>query len=121
MKWSLKQALASLLLAGSAIALAQVPPGEVPAAGDGPGERAEPCIPAGETVPPESGLEPCVAQEPVAQANEDQRVAEASTENGTEPAAEDAEDTDPGAPAEKEFNPRDEISEDYAVPLPSDI
>jgi hypothetical protein len=73
------------------------------------------------TAPPDSGLEPCEAQAPVADAGADQRDTEASAENGTESAAMEQENADPAGPAEDEFNPRDEISEDYAVPLPSDI
>ena len=102
---------AILLLVGWTTAFAQEPPDAEAAAGAG-GEQALPCVPAGEDIPPGSGLEPSAAQPSAVDP-----VAEAGTDSG----ANDEEVSDAGALPEEEFTPGDEISEDYAVPLPSDI
>ena len=85
-----------------------------PCAGEAPpGEaRFEPCDPA---------TEPCEAEAPVPGAGETP-VAEPSSEPA-EPGPEAVVEEDPAieASADEEFTPGDEISEDYPIPLPSDI
>ena len=91
------------LVGACALAFAQAPPGEA---------RFEPCDPA---------TEPCEAEAPVPEAGETP-VAEASSEPA-EPGPEAVVEEDPAieASADEEFTPGDEISEDYPIPLPSDI
>lgn len=69
------------------------------------------CLAALAQEPPDSGQDPATAE------------AEADTAVGA-PAAEETQDEEAaGEPlsAEEDFNPNEEISEDYPVPLPSDI
>ena len=91
------------LVGACALAFAQAPPGEA---------RFEPCDPA---------TEPCEAEAPVPEAGETP-VAEPSSEPA-EPGPEAVVEEDPAieASADEEFTPGDEISEDYPIPLPSDI
>jgi hypothetical protein len=91
------------LVAGSGLALAQAPP---------VGEQAEPCDPA---------TAPCEEQAAVPEDDEAPLAPPSSeaAEAGIEAVVE--EDAAIQASADEEFTPDDEISEDYPIPLPSDI
>lgn len=111
----LKQMLPLLMLATWAVAMAQAPPAETPAGAADTGLQVLPCVPAGEAAPA-GGEQGTTGQAPVpCEEPEAADVADAG------PAA--AVEEDPGieASANEEFTPDDEISEDYPVPLPSDI
>lgn len=100
------------------MAAAQAPPGGEPAAGDDLGAEARPCVAAG--VNGSSGEEqedggpdaiPCEEPDPQSESVEILAGTEATGEE--EPEVE--------VSAEEVFEASDEISEDYPVPLPSDI
>ena len=135
-----------LLLGTWAVAIAQAPPGEEQAAGAEAGEQIPPCVsatdapqsPAGESgqlesQPKDAGnaAVPCEEQDPEAtlgakqdfgiMPGEEKLAAEGPGEIDAGPESVVEEDPDFEATAEGEFNPDDEISEDYPVPLPSDI
>jgi hypothetical protein len=127
----------TLMLLGIWVAaIAQAPPGEeqamvAEAAGQdlpcGPGTET-PQAHGGETGPledeqgePESGFAPCEEQSPDATPGEEQLTAEETGGIDVDPEASGEEDSVVEASAEDEFKPGDEISEDYPVPLPSDI
>lgn len=103
----MRVAVMAALLAASATASGQAPAAENP---------DSPCDPATETcadAPPGSGADP----EPAADDESD--VFDPDLEGGPGAAVEE----DPGieASADEVFTPGDEISEDYPIPLPSDI
>jgi len=111
----MKRTLPLLMLAGWAVAMAQAPPGETPAGAADADLQSLPCVPAGQAAPAggEQGTTgpsavPCEEPKPA-------DVADAG------PAAAVEEDPGVEASANEEFTPDDEISEDYPVPLPSDI
>ena len=117
-----------LLLGGWAVAVAQAPPDDEPAMGAEPGEQILPCVAAGDTAPLEGervesvpGSVPCEEKDPETAPGEELPPAEALA--GTEASPETDGEAVPIAEAsvEEEFTPGDEISEDYPVPLPSDI
>jgi hypothetical protein len=91
------------LVAGSAPATAQAPPD---------GGQVEPCDPA---------TEPCEEQVPALETG-DTPLPDPSSETA-EAGIEAAVEEDPAieASADEEFTPGDEISEDFPIPLPSDI
>ncbi len=84
-----------------------------------PGEEQDPEAPPGEEQDPEAP--PGEEQDPETPPGEAQRSAEAPGEIVVDPEAIEELDSDAEASAEGEFKPGDEISEDYPVPLPSDI
>jgi hypothetical protein len=118
----MKRMLPLLMLGSWAVAMAQAPPGEPPAGAADPGlQAALPCVPAGEAAPEggeqgTTGPSPAPCEEPRAQP-----AAEAADVADAGPAAAVEEDPGVEASANEEFTPGDEISEDYPVPLPSDI
>ena len=128
----MKYALLTLLLAGSLAALAQQPPteGEDGQAGSEPA-AAGACVtrggddggrPPGETEDPgEDPRTACPGDEPgiVADAAEGAAAPRAALEPPAEPVQD--EDVEAGEPDDADFQPDEEISEDYPVPLPSDI
>lgn len=99
----LRHFLLLALVGGWTLAFAQAPPD---------GEQAEPCDPA---------TEACGEQAPVPEAGETPLAEPPSetVETGLEAVVE--EDPAIEASADEEFTPGDEISEDYPIPLPSDI
>ena len=141
----MKRIVMCLLLGGWAVAIAQAPPGEERVARTDEGELLPPCVSAtdtpqasaGESGPLESQPKdagqasvPCEELDPEAAPGEkldpeatpgEEQDPEAPGEivAGLETTGED--DSDMEASAEGEFKPGDEISEDYPVPLPSDI
>ena len=132
----MQQIVLCLLLGSWAVAIAQAPPGEERTAGADAGEQVPPCVsatdalqaPAGasgplENQPKDAGQAsvPCEEQDPETPPGEAQRSAEAPGEIVVDPEAIEELDSDAEASAEGEFKPGDEISEDYPVPLPSDI
>ena len=132
----MKRIVMCLLLGNWAVAIAQAPPGEERAAGADAGEQVPPCVSAtdapqvsaGASGPLESNPKdagqasvPCEEQDPEATPGEEQRSAEAPGEIVADPETIEEDDSDVEASAEGEFKPGDEISEDYPVPLPSDI
>ncbi len=124
----MKQMVIILLLGSWAVAMAQAPPGEPPTTGVDAAGQTLPCVPAGETATPDSeqgdaepGSVPCVKQDPEAMPGQSEQSDEALSEMDAVP--DEMEVAEPGAEAsaDEEFTPGDEISEDYPVPLPSDI
>ncbi len=124
----MKRIVVCMLLVGWAVAIAQAPPDEKQAAGADAGEQDPPCVPIAKTDSPDGEQEeavadsvPCEERDPEATPDEEQPSAETPGEiaAGPEPGGEHESDVE--ASAEEEFNPGDEISEDYPVPLPSDI
>ena len=99
----LRYCLLSALLGGLTPAIAQTPPDAV---------QAEPCDPA---------AEPCAEPSPAAGTDETPDAAQPAetAEAGLEAVVE--EDPAIEASADEVFTPGDEISEDYPIPLPSDI
>lgn len=119
--------ISMLMLLASTAAFAQVPPGEIAADSDS-GVEDSPCVSAGESSPQvgeqgDGALDavPCEEQKPETASGEEQYPAEAPGETVAD--AEVIEQVITGAEvsAEEEFEPGDEISEDYPVPLPADI
>jgi hypothetical protein len=134
--------LTLLLLGYWAVAAAQVPPVDEPEPGaaEPPTEAAEGVVPEEDAAPGEEA-----ANAEAADTDESEDAATAGSESaGTEagatagatadvadevpvddslagPAATVEEDSAIEASAEEEFDPDEEISEDYPVPLPSDI
>ena len=117
MKRLMRHLLLGALLGGWALAQAQAPPGQATPNASDPGSDALPCVPAD------------AVGETEADAETDGAVA-APCEEPEEAAAEDAgggpqaaveEDMAIEASADEVFRPDDEISEDYPIPLPSDI
>ena len=125
-----------LLLGVCGLAIAQTPPGEEPGASPETLENPAPCIPASETDSPgddqgdgESSSEPCVEPSPETFPEEEPFLSEepavmeddASEIEGEFGSAIEENILPTEASVEEEFKPGDEISEDYPVPLPSDI
>ncbi len=114
----MKRMAMCLIWVSWSVAFAQAPPGEEGTDGADVGGQLQPCVFADE-----SGLlereqedagaipEPCEAEEPVATPGSEQQTAESVAE----------EDSLIEASADEVFEPGDEISEDYPVPLPADI
>lgn len=132
----MKRIVMCLLLGSWAAAIAQAPPGEERTAGADAGEQVPPCVSATdaqqasagesgllESQPKDAGQAsvPCEEQDPEATPGEEQRSAEAPGEIVADPKTNEEDDSDTEASADGEFKPGDEISEDYPVPLPSDI
>jgi len=117
MRICLKPMLPLLMLASWAVAMAQAPPVDTPAGAADTGLQALPCVPAGEAAPAGGG-QGTTGQPPVP-CEEPEAADVADADAGPAAAVEE----DPGieASANEEFTPDDEISEDYPVPLPSDI
>lgn len=111
--------LMTILLAGVwAMAAAQAPPGGEQAAGADPGADARPCVAASDNGSPDGEQEdggpdsiPCEELDPQSESGEILAGPEDTGEE--EPEVE--------VSAEEVFEASDEISEDYPVPLPSDI
>jgi hypothetical protein len=126
-----------LLLAGAcAIVYAQDPPGADQVAVDGVNLQERPCVPAGNSTqardadsgPLENqaegaagGFEPCEEEFAEPSSGEDHVSGEAPDETAAGSDANPKEVLDAEASADDVFQPGDEISEDYPVPLPSDI
>jgi hypothetical protein len=140
MKIAMKLLLTLMLLGQWAVAIAQAPPGDDPEPGAAtPPAEAPPDLPAEEdaTAGDESADAGTVEVDPADEAAEVVSAdAEATVGEPEDAAAEDAAAADdaldgPGAlveedpaveaTAQEEFDPDEEISEDYPVPLPSDI
>lgn len=125
---TMKRAVLTVLLGVWAAVDAQAPPGELPAVGDAPPEES-----VDATAAPEEALDTAaMAEEPAADepveemdASEeplaDGLPADAPGEFVAGPEAAVEENPAVQASAGEEFTPDDEISEDYPVPLPSDI
>ena len=114
----MRHLLLPALLGSWALAVAQVPPGADSPAGTDAGGAARPCVPAGESAgtaddAAADGQEPEPCEEPDGVAGSDPVAA------GPEAVVE--EDLAVEASADEVFTPGDEISEDYPIPLPSDI
>lgn len=111
-----------LMLACSAAALAQAPASEEPASGVDAGDAASPCVMADDNVQQNGERNgdvpdavPCEEQTP-----------ETIPADAVEDAFADAEEnelktTGDDVTAQEEFETGEEISEDFPVPLPSDI
>jgi len=136
MKPGKRTSLTLLLLGIWAAAIAQAPPGEEPAAQAEAGEKEVPCVPTTDTpqaITGESGpldsqqedagqaLEPCKEEGPKTASGEEPHSAEAPGEIVAGPEVIAEEDSGAEASVEEVFQPGDEISKDYPVPLPSDI
>jgi hypothetical protein len=142
----MKRIVMCLLLGIWTVAIAQAPPGEEQAAGADAEEQVQPCVaasdvpqaPAGESGPLEGqpiidgqASVPCEEletdaaldqeQDPGATPGEEQLAAAVPGEIEADPEFLEEEDPEFEATADEEFDPDDEISEDYPVPLPSDI
>jgi len=132
----MKRILMCLLLVSWSVAIAQAPPAEQAVAGAEAGNQVLPCVsatdapqaPADASGPLENqqkdvGQAPVPCEEPAPEATPDaeQLSAAESGEIGTGPEVIGEDDFDVEATADGEFTPGDEISEDYPVPLPSDI
>lgn len=142
----MKRIVMCLLMGIWTVAIAQAPPGEERPAGPDAEEQVEPCVAAtdapqaaaGESGPLEDQPKidgqasvPCEEleteaaldqeQDPGATPGEEQLAAAVSVEIEADPESVVEPDPDFEASADEEFNPDDEISEDYPVPLPSDI
>ena len=83
------------------------------------------CLAALAQEPTDGGQDSAAVEQDAESATEaagDQQIP-AETAVGEPPAEETQDDEAPGEPlsAEEDFNPNEEISEDYPVPLPSDI
>jgi hypothetical protein len=132
----MKRLVMTLLLVSGSAAIAQAPPGEEPVAGAEVGDQVLPCVsatdapqaPADASGPLENQQKdagqtsvPCEEQDPEAMPDAEQQSAAASGGTGAGPEAIGEDDFDVEASADGEFKPGDEISEDYPVPLPSDI
>ena len=132
----MKQLAIFLLIAAWAVALAQVPPDGQPREASAVPDTTVPCVPAGEASPPEDkqvnvdpASKPCVEPSPETFPEEEPFLGE--DPDGMEDDPEGFEEEFGGvidenalpteASPEEEFKPGDEISEDYPVPLPSDI
>ena len=131
----MKRIVMCLLLGSWAVAIAQAPPGEERVAGTDEGEQLPPCVSATDTPQASAGASgplesqpkdagqasvPCEELDPEAVPGEEQDPeAPGEIVAGLETTGED--DSDAEASPEEEFKPGDEISEDYPVPLPSDI
>lgn len=114
----LRHLLLGALLGGWALALAQDPPGAASSAGPETGSTAQPCVSPGDGTEAEAatgggGAEavPC----------DEQGDAATVDDAGSGPEAIVEEDMAIEATADEVFEPGDEISEDYPIPLPSDI
>lgn len=99
-----------LMLGCPAAALAQAPAGEEPASAVDMGDAAPPCVMTSENLPGDAEQEsdapdtvPCEEQSPEAIAEDELKT------------------TGDDVTAQEEFETGEEISEDYPVPLPSDI
>lgn len=111
-----------LLLGSSAVILAQAQDDQETTAGIGAGDVTSPCVPAGEELagnPEQDGnindAVPCEEQDPEA-------IPEAVVEDAFADEVEnEAKTTGDDVTAQEEFETGEEISEDYPVPLPSDI
>jgi hypothetical protein len=127
----MKRIVMCLLLGIWTVAIAQAPTGEEQAAGADAEEQIQPCVaasdapqaPAGESGPLEGQPKndgpasvPCEELE-----TEEQLAADGPGEIDAGPESVVEPDPDFEATADEEFDPDDEISEDYPVPLPSDI
>ena len=107
---------------GGAAALAQSPPGEQAAASVDAQDLAPPCVTAGGR-PPQDGEREGDAQEAVPC---EEQAPQDIPADAVEDAFADAEDnelktTGDDVTAQEEFETGEEISEDFAVPLPADI
>lgn len=114
-----------LLLGIWAMAIAQAPPDQEPAPAADAGGQALPCVPATDAPQASAGKSgPLEGQTegagPAAVPCEEQ-AAEAPGEPDAGQEASVEEDPDVEASVEDVFEPGDEISEDYPVPLPADI
>lgn len=132
----MKRMILLLLIGAWAVALAQTPSGEEPGATPEAPDNVVPCVPTGEAGPSddeqvdgELAAAPCAEPSPETFPEEEPFLSEESAgledETGEieeEFGLEIEENTLPTeASPEEEFKPGDEISEDYPVPLPSDI
>jgi hypothetical protein len=111
-----------LMLGCPTATLAQAPAGEVPASGVDMGDAASPCVMAGENLPQDGEQDgdvpdavPCEEQTPQAIPADAVEDAFADTEE------DELKTTGDDVTAQEEFETGEEISEDYPVPLPSDI
>lgn len=110
--------LLGALLGGWGLALAQNPPVEGAPAGPDAGSTAQPCVPAEDGGGTGAATEADEAEAaPCGEADDGAAADDASLG----PAAVVEEDMSIEATADDVFKPVDEISEDYPIPLPSDI
>ena len=136
MKHTIKRTLTLLLLGIWAVAIAQTPPGGEQAAGTEAGGQDPPCVPATDALQAPAGASgpldsqpkdagqpfvPCEEKVSEAASGEEQALGAAPGESATGGGANMEEASDVDVSAEEVFEPVDEISEDYPVPLPSDI
>jgi hypothetical protein len=113
----MKRVLLILSLLVSAAAFAQTPPADASGAEADMADPARPCVSGEESGPLEDGeLPDGAAREPCQEPETDTAPAA-----GEELADVVEEDPFIEASADEVFEPGDEISEDYPVPLPSDI
>ena len=110
--------LLSVLLGGWAPAMAQAPPGDDSPAAAIAGGEVQPCVPAADAAaatgePGDAAQEAAPCEEP------DGAPEPGDADSGPQAAVE--EDLAVQASADEVFTPGDEISEDYPIPLPSDI
>ena len=132
----MKRMILLLLIGAWAVALAQTPSGEEPGAAAEAPENAVPCVPIDEAAQPddeqvdgESAAAPCAEPSPETFPEEEPFLSEESTGMADETgeieeefgSAIEENNLPTEASPEEEFKPGDEISEDYPVPLPSDI
>jgi len=133
----ISRGLLALLLPGiCAMAIAQVPPDEAPSAQAGAIGQDVPCVPAagatqaisGESgqlkIPPEEdgdAFEPCEEKVSDAALGEETVLEEVPGDSAAGIEADAEQTTGAEISGEGVFKPVDEISEDYPVPLPSDI
>jgi hypothetical protein len=136
MKPNMRRTLTLLLPGIWAVAFAQTPPGGEQAAGIEAGGQGPPCVPVTDTLhepagssgplegqPKDAGQAavPCVEEAPEAASGEDLALEEGPGESAAD-AEENVEETpNVEVSADEVFRPEDEISEDYPVPLPSDM
>jgi hypothetical protein len=136
MNTTMRRTLTLLLPLIWAVVIAQAPTDKEPAPAAEAGGQALPCVPAtdapqapaansgpleGQPEGAEPVAVPCEQQAAEAEPGEEQLSTGAAGEIVAGPEATVEEDPDVEASAEDVFEPGDEISEDYPVPLPADI
>jgi hypothetical protein len=105
----MKRIVMCLLLGIWTVAIAQAPPGEEQAAGADAEEQVQPCVAASDAPQAPAGESGPLEGQPIIDGQ------------ASVPCEELEPDPEFEATADEEFDPDDEISEDYPVPLPSDI
>ena len=112
-----------LMLAGSVTVLAQLQIQDMVNSGNASGQAKQAANKPGDEATPTEGQSDSVADEPDDSNTFGEKPASADDENASkdENVNEVGGEAEDSAPSDEDFKPDEEMSEDYPVPLPSDI